>query len=368
MALELLTHTKRRDFKNCRRYYLHRHLMHLAPRMQKRGRSRGTIFGNVLFDVLEAGEEGILRAADPPGEERTEPVGWDAALFWFIRDRVNEEIEELRDNGNLDAARLAELDVDEVKLRVMVFKYVERYGIDTRRELEFDLPLYNPATGRTSRAFRRGGKVDGVAKIASERVRIIEDKFVQQIQRVMIDRLPLDEQASEYVDAFMAVGWDAEVWYRHTRWPGINPKSPKEYKTKADYPGETMEEFEERLLEDVDERPEFYFDQQILYFPREHLDDYRAGRWGTAQEIIAARRVFRQNSSGEPGAVSSVLATTFPMNPSRCWEYGGCEFIPLCTKQEGAIDLYVEVEDNPELTRGKKEDEAVTSEYGGESA
>jgi hypothetical protein len=190
----------------------------------------------------------------------------------------------------------------------------------------------------------------------------------------MIDRLPLDEQATEYVDAFMSVGWDAEVAYRHTLYPQINPKKGKEApaltpsgkpsKAKSVAP-ETLEEFADRLLEDVlQTRPEHYFDEQILWFPKDHMDDYRAGRWGTAQDIIAARRVFRETArrQGTDVLVPPALAQEFPMNSSRCWEYGGCEFIPLCTKLPGAEALYEIVQDNPELTHGK-EDEGVTSEY-----
>lgn len=354
MALEILTHTKRRDFKNCNRYYLHRHLMHLSPRIQKRGRRKGSIFGNMIFDVQDTN----LRLT--PGL-----LDDDTTLWEFILVGVEKAYDELRESG-LPVEVLEELDVEEIKMKVMVYAYIKKYGVDPRREIEFNLPLRNPRTGATSRAFRLGGKIDGATIVAPKTAEIIEDKLVAQIQKVMIDRLPLDDQATGYVDAFLEMGWDARVAYRHTRWPQSEPrkeKIPPEFTpggkpSKAKYvPPESNDEFLNRLLKDVmEDRPEFYFDEQHLWFPYDHLDDFRRGRWGTAQQILAGQRTYRRVGNNLP-----ILYEAFPMNPSRCWEYGGCEFIPLCTKQEGAEDLYEFVPDNQELMQ---DEEGATAEYG----
>jgi hypothetical protein len=261
--------------------------------------------------------------------------------------------DEIRDTGLLDATEIEELDVEEVKVRVMARRYIEIYGIDTRRELEYELPFKNPATGRSSRAFRLGGKIDGLIPLGNNHAAVVEDKFVGQIQKAMIDRLQLDDQASEYISALNQRGWTGEVRYRHTLYPQINPrkeKIPPEFTpsgkpSKAKYvPPETLQEFEDRLYQDTVDREDHYFDEQILPFPSDHMADYRSGRWATAQDILAKRR-------------AKDLMAAFYMNPSRCWEYGGCEFIPLCTKVEDARVLYVVQEDNPELEGG------VTREY-----
>lgn len=364
MTLEVLTHTKRRDFKNCSRYYLHRHVQHLSPRIQKRGRRKGSIFGDMIFAVNDTNTRlspGLLNE--------------DETLWEFICTGVENAYDALRDSG-LPAEILEELDVEEVKMKIMVYAYVKKYGVDTRREIEFSIPFRNPRTGATSRAFKLGGKIDGVHITGHHEVEIIEDKLVGQIQKVMIDRLPLDDQVTSYVDAFIQMGWDAKVAYRHTRWPQTEPGkekippalTPGGKPSKAKHvPAETMDEFCNRLLEDVMEtRPEFYFDEQHLWFPKDHLDDFRRGRWGTAQQILQAKRVWRMTQgkgSIVEEAMKPLLYEAFPMNPSRCWEYGGCEFIPLCTKQNGAEALYETVLDNQELTQGQ-EDGTVTSEYG----
>lgn len=326
--MELLTHTKRRDFKNCNRYFYHRHIEHLSPRIQKRGRRRGSIFG----DSILAGRNAY---GNKPNLEHAVAC---AQLYC-------EEAHDTFMDQNLPADKMAELEVDAAKIHVMIDKYLRRYGVDQRREIEFDYPFVNPRSGRSSRAFRLAGKIDGMIVVREKHARIVEDKFVQNIQKVMIDRLPLDDQMTEYVDALLSKGWTAEVDYRHTRFPGINPAKPKEFKTKDNYPGETIEEFIDRLSEDVDERPDFYFDQQTLFFSTDHLEDYRKGRWQTGQDILRQRR-------------QSDWQQAFPMNPSRCWEYGGCEFIPLCTKLPDARDLYEVVPDNQELR--ERNGEAVT--------
>lgn len=353
MTLEVLTHTKRRDFNNCRRYFLHKHVQHLALRAQKRGRRRGTIFGTIIDEAQKAQAEGLL-------ENWPELFG--SSLRGFINDRAESHFEPLFEN--LPSEEHAELEVEQVKLRVMVEAYIQNYGLDPRREIEFVLPLRNPATRRTSRAFELGGKIDGAVPMGNKHVKIIEDKLVQSIQQVMILRLPLDAQISEYTDAFLAKGFTVEILYRHTKWPGIEPKkekippthTPSGALSKAKYvPPETLEEFEERLREDVAERAEFYFNQQDLFLPLDHMEEYRNERWQIAQEILKARaRV------GKPDELR-----VFYKNSSRCWEFGGCEYIPLCTKQQGAEALYVVQEDNPELSHGKEGEETVTAEYGG---
>lgn len=334
--MELLTHTKRRNFKNCNRYFYHKHMEHLTPRIQKRGRRRGTIFGDCLLVAQEAFERDKLELPDCIEQAQA---------------RCDEAHALLMDSG-LPHEALAELDLDAIKISEMLRAYLERYGIDRRREIEFDYPFVNPKTGASSRAFRLAGKIDGLIVVRDKHARIVEDKFVQQIQKVMIDRLPLDEQITEYAVALMSKGWTCEIDYRHTRFPSINPKPAKEFKTKDNYPGETSIEFAERLRADIAERPEFYMDHQSLILSTAHIDDYMKGRWRTGQDILRARRDLRRGRDYQD---------TFPMNPSRCWEYGGCEFIPLCTKLPDARNLYEVEPDNPELREQRTE--GAVAEY-----
>lgn len=343
--METLTHSKRQSFMTCRRYFYYRNELQIELRHKKPGRRRGTVFGDALQAARDL-ETVDLHDDDTIGSEfDTQGQRVDAAY-----DEIDRAYDELMLHAN-DQETVDELEVERVKIRVMVAAYIRRYGTLPRREVEYRLPLVNPDTGRSSRTFQRGGKIDGLEVISDKRARLIEDKFVGQIQRVMIERLPLDAQVTEYVDALLSRGWTAEVQYRHTRFPQLNPRKgkvapaltpsgkPSTAKTVAP---ELLWEFEARLEVDVLERPEFYFDQQVLVFPPETLEEFRRERWQIGKDIIEARRTDR-----------------FYKNPSRCWEYGGCEFIPLCTMQEGAEDRYVKVADNVEL----RSEDGITSEY-----
>jgi hypothetical protein len=350
---ELLTHTKRMHFQNCPRYFYHRHEQHLELISKRAGRRRGAIFG----DALQAARDQAEALKDTPPEQMPEPD----STFHPVQ-VAQLSIEAAYDAIGPDTqAEVDELVVEQAKMEVMVAAYLERYGYGPRREVEFYLPLFNPYTGGRSRSFDLAGKLDGLTVIGDKRARIIEDKLMAQIQKAMIDRLPLDSQSSEYVDALAIRGWSADVAYRHTRWPGINPtkeKIPPEFTpsgapSKAKYvPPESIPDFKDRLANDVASRIDFYFDEQIVFYPVEHLDDYRAGRYGVAIQIMNARRL--EKTAG--------FHMAYPMNPSRCWEYGGCEFIPLCTKQPDAIHRYQVVQDNAELSGG------AVDTYGNESS
>lgn len=329
-TIETLTHTKRRDFLNCPRYYFNRHERRIVPKMSKGGYRRGTAFGNAIFACSEN-----------PGTQDDYGIREDT-----VRAAIDLAYEGISPSSS-EEAQLLEL--EQIKVQAVVMGYLDRYGVEQgKREVIFDLPLVNPSTGYASKTFRRGGKIDGLRSLGNGRWRVIEDKLVGQIQKAMIDRLPLDAQASEYVDALLSLGLEAEISYRHTLLPGTKPRLEGSGKNRR---RETLTEYGNRLVADIAERPEHYFDEQILVFPQDRLEDYRRGRWGTARKIMDARLLANKVGYRE----------AFPMNPSRCWEYGGCEYIPLCTRGEDAIDLYVPVPDNPELAR--EETDGGGSEY-----
>lgn len=321
-SAQRLTHTKMRTFKDCHRRFYYRHEELLVPRVQRAGQRRGGNLGTILFRVQEKAQQAEKFALRP-----------------FVVDTVEDLYSERHPSSTEEETSL---EIEKVKLIEVSLAYIKAYGIDRRREIVYEMPLINPLTGRAMRAFRVAGKIDGIVPLGNKHAKVIEDKFVQQIQRVMIDKLPLDDQITEYVDALARQGWTAEVEYRHTRYPGVNPEKPREYKTKPNYLGETLEEFGERLAIDLVERHDFYFDVQTLMFSTEHLEEYRLHRWMVAKEILERRTVAKK-----------LGVAAWYKNPSVCHQFGGCQFIPLCCKIEGAEHMY-EVSDarDPELETG----------------
>jgi hypothetical protein len=331
--MELLTQSKYRGWRGCPRFFYHRHEQRLSPRIEREGRRRGTIFGSAIFAVQQAEEDGKLIESEETG------ISHRLAVHDVIEQRISEFYAGFHPSSQDEQDELA---LEAVKVEVMVRAYLGRYGIDRRREVVFEMPLINPATGHPSRTFKRAGKIDGVVPLGGNHARVIEDKFVGQIQKAMIDRLVLDQQIAEYVDALAQLGWTAEIEYRHTRYPGVNPASAKEYKTKADVPAESLDDFALRLEADVRDRQDFYFDMQRLIFDASSLQEHREGRWAAAKGIMRSRLELQQGAS---------LGIAFPKHEWKCNQYGSCEFLPLCTNQDGAEALYVVGDDNPELKR-----------------
>lgn len=290
--MEVLTNSKRQLFRACRRAFYYRYEMRLEPRIEKETRRRGTAFGLALHAVAD-GESAIETLIDY--YDRQDP------------------------DSQAEADALA---VEEGITRALVSGYTDRYGLEGRREVEFERPLVNPDTGRQSRSFLLGGKIDGMTVVGKNHAVLIEDKLTQQIQQNRIESLPLDEQTTEYLDALLWRGWTGEVEYRYTRWPSIKQRKDE---GPLDFLG--------RFVGDVDTRPEFYFINQRLRFPTEHLEEHRRERWQIAKDILDCRRTERWYRS-----------------PATCDMFGGgCRYFPLCAHRPDAGDQYKIADENPEL-------------------
>lgn len=323
--MEALTHTKRSTFKECRyRFYL-RHELGLELISQKPGRRRGSAFGSAVFSVGSAVKAGLLDDSDI--------TQWTTStdIVRVIDSSLQSSYTDLLE-GAQSTEQVWDLQLEMTKLAVIVLEYVCKYNVQERREVTFDLPLVNPTSGRPSRSFTRAGKVDGMIPTGENTAIIVEDKLYQSIDASLVESLPLDEQVFEYVDALASKGWRAQVEYRITRYPGINPAKAKEFKTKANQPAETLEQFYTRLRADVKERPEFYFVCERLIFDEEMLVRYRQERWDTAKDILEARNSNR-----------------FYRSTSRCKDFGGCIFLPHCRGHDPNLDMYRTVVDNIEL-------------------
>ncbi len=240
------------------------------------------------------------------------------------------------------------------RCRAMFIGYVWRWMNDPIEYIEtektFDLPIVNPKTGRASRAFRRGGKIDKIAIWHGLKC-VEEHKTTGESIDPESDywkRLRVDSQISGYFISAMKLGHDVEtILYDVIHKPGMRPldKIPcldtdglkivvhketcvRMHKANGDpyltagreehtflYRQETIEEYGKRLLAAIYSDPDKYYARKEI--PRTHveLERYERDLWATQQEIRTARR------EGWHPANDDVCTKPF-MCPIRdhCWE------------------------------------------------
>jgi len=169
----------------------------------------------------------------------------------------------------------------------------------------FRRPLVNPFTGRWSRAFILGGKIDAIVRLADGRHAVLEYKTTGEDIGPDSDywlRLRCDPQISLYVIAARALGYNvATVLYDVTRKPTIAPlratppekrkytKDGRLYATQREC-DETPEEFGGRLLTDIGDRPDYYFQRREVPRLDDELAEFQAELWQQAKQLLDARR------------------------------------------------------------------------------
>lgn len=229
-----------------------------------------------------------------------------------------------------DAPRIASQE-DEDRLRVeetivecAAALYLRRWPADDRqtREYPYRVRLRNPATGHYSRTFDLLGYADGVEDCGSY-FELVENKLVGQVTAVAVKRLPLDRQlALERYGLWRATAKAVRrVKYRWVRKPSIKQREGRK-KDKSD--AESIDEFLQRLTADYVERGDGFYSHEETFFvdPADTLR-VEAELWEWAEQLRSQRR--RQ---------------FFDRNTSHCTDYGGCQFIPICTGDPDAGALY----------------------------
>lgn len=200
-------------------------------------------------------------------------------------------------------------------LQTLLLGHFWRYQDDdiefVAAEQSFEIPLVNPRTGRTSRTFRLAGKIDGIVRLPDWRLAVLEYKTAGEDISPDSDywlRLRCDGQISLYVMAARAMGHDvATVLYDVTRKPTIRLRK-----------SETPEQYGERLLKDIGDRPDYYFQRREVPRLEDELAEFSAELWQQAQLIMATRR--RAASAGPCAWFRNVSKLT-------C---GFCQFANLC--------------------------------------
>jgi len=216
--------------------------------------------------------------------------------------------------------------------------YINRYTEDEFKvlgvEMEFVVPIINPATNRSSRTFELRGKVDGLAQLKqSGELFLLEHKSAAQITGDYIERLPSDFQINLYAMALSRFlkRKICGVIYSITRKASLKQsegeteeqfeirkaeliQKSKTGKTSAKRKiPETDDAFRERLIEKYRD-PEMYY-REVLYLSAEDAARTSSELWDITKLILAARR-----------------ESTWIPNWDNCFKFGNqpCTYWPLC--------------------------------------
>lgn len=309
--LRVLTNSELREFRACPR----RHHFRYVKRRRPIKRGEALSFGSLWHVGLEH-----WWLTDGSPADRLE------AALAAMQASAGEEDE-------IDAYAL-------VTAEELMYGYTARWGDATYRtvavEQSFEVPLINPATGKPSRTFQIGGKVDAIVADDLGKLHVLEHKTTtSDIETGSIywtKVRALDTQVSTYIAGARAAGYAVEdCVYDVVRKPGIRPlkatppESRKYTKAGALYANqreqdETPEEYRLRIRADIIERPERYFARgeivRLEHDEREHAYD----TWQIARMMRDAE-----------------LAGMSPRNPDACGQWGGCPYLGVCSG-EASID------------------------------
>lgn len=258
------------------------------------------------------------------------------------------------------AAIKAEDPYEAAKARVMMIGYHLRWSAELEYfevlgvEVKFEVELRNPATGAASRTWRLAGKVDVLVRdIRTRQKRLIEHKTSAEDLSPgsnYFKRLRIDGQVSVYFEGARSLGHDvADCIYDVLGKPSHRPlKATPEESRKYTKGGqlyaaqrdrdETPEEYEARIGAAVAEAPEKYFVRVEVVRLEEEMKDALLDVWQLGQELREAE-----------------LAGRKPKNPEHCITiFGTCSFFPVCTGEASLDDttLFQRIEDvHPELSQ-----------------
>ena len=192
-------------------------------------------------------------------------------------------------------------------------------------EQSFYVPLVNPATGRATPTFELGGKLDGIVRCLDGRTMVREIKLLGEeigVDAPVWRRLRLDNQISLYSDAARKLGYTIDaVLYDITRKPSVKPtqvptldndglkvvvdrqgnrvfnkaaegKVPKPRQTADTELGYTLlsrpmtnDEWSAKLMDDISERPDWYYARREIARLDKTISDYLEEVWQVQKDI-----------------------------------------------------------------------------------
>ena len=275
-------------------------------------------------------------------------------------------------------------DLTRAKIRALMRGYdAQYYARYSNAEIlavepEFIFRLPNPSSSGVSKSFDYAGKID-VIILDRDQVKIVEHKTTSDSvdpTSQYWDRLTMDSQISAYHLGAIELGHDPQSCvYDVIRKPGLSPresipmldddgkkivvdvggervyKSNGEPRESADTSRgyavqtrqETIDEYEDRLTDDIASRPEFYFGCHEVGRFNSDLVEFLEDAWATSQQIL----YFRNRN-------------VWPKNPNACTAYGICPYFGLCAGHKSISD-FVSGARNRELDATENERQFLTN-------
>jgi hypothetical protein len=268
MTKALLTNSRMSAFKRCRKLHQFEYELGIRPESDSKALRMGNAFHEALH-LLKIGKELEDAIAEVGKLYSAVPLGYSLDDWAIERETVESLVTgyewRWRESG----------------IRVIA------------SEMEFCVPLVNPETKAPSPIWNLAGKLDGIVQLEDDRLAVIEHKTSSEDISEESDywrRLQVDMQISLYVHAARWLGFNVElVLYDVTRKPTIKPELMPELdenglKIVVDENGErimnkngtpkqsaagqfqtilkrpmTAEEWSAKLLNDISERPNYYF-------------------------------------------------------------------------------------------------------------
>ena len=333
---DLLTHSRLSTFRTCRR----RHMFRYTQGLVSTGTRRPLRLGSAFHLGLELAAKG------------TEP---EAA--------ITQAVETCFDKPPAAPEQLYLCECDrEVVIQMLRGYFWRWWTVDelppeltiqswVAVEREFEIPLRNPESGRSTSNFKMGGKIDGIARLADGQLAVVEHKTTAQNIEPESDywrTLDIDPQISGYYIAARDLGFNVTtVLYDVARKPTIQPgmvavkddddlpividdatgerafkKDGTPYKSAgagrtALRRAETPQEFAERFRKQMSDDPLRFFQRRQIPRLESDLDDYRAELWQTQQDL---RQCERENRWWRN---TQVCKLPFP-----------CDYAPICATHQ----------------------------------
>lgn len=192
--------------------------------------------------------------------------------------------------------------------------YLNEYGAhDGTREMELRARIRNPLEGgRYSLTHDLLGRVDAADL---ENAVMVEDKLMGQVDRKRLaQRLRLDRQVS--IGCYLiwrCTGVEIrEVKYRVTLKPAIRRKQ-----------NETHDEYLVRIAYEYATRPEHYLVSEPVTRTAEDYLRLEQELWVWAETVRGARKT-----------------AVWPRNVASCSDYGGCDYLAVCSREPGSEHQY----------------------------